>query len=210
MLRMRLPALTSPASILLAFVIPMSACRHRLVNPPLADFSGVYRISDARQGMFCSPQPLPAPLSTDTTLYAQIPSHRFSVSSLLQIVQAGDDLSIVPLDPMGHPTVALMMSGTIDPAARAGSLFRAALPRTEGPRVGGYTFYVSDASAATVRLNLLMSTPGGAGGTSAVSAEAAVLIFLSDTIAFLDGGARGTLFTTCVVSDTLAGTRGGS
>jgi len=207
---MRLLTRNSSVTVLVTFAIPLCECHRGQVDPPGADFSGVYRISDARQGIFCAPQLLPERLSADSTLYVPIPPHRFSVSSLVQVVQSKNRLSIFPLDQVGHPMPALMLSGTIDTPTGAGTVLRSALPRTEGARVGGHTFYVADTSVASERFNLLLSTPVRSGATKAVASQAAVLTQNSETITFRDGGASGRLFTTCVVSDTLAGVRSGS
>ncbi len=184
------------------------ACTTGVNAPKTTDFSGTYQVDASLQAISCSPQDLPTALSTDSAQYVQMPPAP-PVSSQVLVQEAGSDLAIVPLDSNGNPQVAFWLRGSLDLATATGSLSRTATPFTEGPRQGGHTFYVSETVEATARFRPLIGTPAGGtpGGTVVGAAEQTTS---ADVFIFRDGGANGTIFTTCVVSDTTSATRGAS
>ncbi|HEY5086102.1 MAG TPA: hypothetical protein VII66_01975 [Gemmatimonadaceae bacterium] len=202
MLQLRVANLTA-AGILSATIL--SACSGAY-DPMQPDFTGTYRVSDSRHAVSCSPNALPAPQLADQSQYAQMSGD--SAYSLLQVQQSGTGLSIAPLDATGHAVSSQTLRGTIDLSSGAGSLARAAPPRIEGPRADGHTFYVADTASALARFNVLVGTPVTVGG-SATDAGVASLTLVTETLVFRDSGATGPIFTTCVVSDSIAAARSG-
>ena len=165
-------------------------------------------ISDASTEVRHRGRSLRSALSTDSARYVQMPPAP-PVSSQVLVQEAGSDLAIVPLDSNGNPQVAFWLRGSLDLATATGSLSRTATPFTEGPRQGGHAFYVCETVEATARFRPLIGTPAGGtpGGTVVGAAEQTTS---ADVFIFRDGGANGTIFTTCVVSDTTSATRGAS
>lgn len=202
MLQLRVSSLAA-AGVLSVTIL--SACSSAY-DPTQPDFSGTYRVSDSRHAVSCSPNALPAPQLADQSQYAQMSG--FSVYSLLRVQQSGANLSVAPLDATGYTVSSQMLRGTIDLPSGAGSLARVAPSRIEGPRANGHTFYVSDTASALARFNVLVGTPVAVGGP-ATDAGVASLTRVTETLVFRDSGATGPIFTTCVVSDSIAAARSG-
>jgi hypothetical protein len=168
-----------------------------------ANVSGVYSISDVRSTSSCSPEQLPRSLRDDSSQYVHLALPVGLPSSLVNVEESRGTLSLTPLDRNRHP-IAAALHGTI--TGTVGVLERAAAPRLEGPREGGYTFYVSERGAGTIRFGSLIGTPRTPGEGAVATGMFAQLV-QSDTFSFHVGKVDGAIFTTCVVAGTVAANR---
>jgi hypothetical protein len=76
----------------------------------------------------------------------------------------------------------------------------------EAARQGNHTFYVSETSNASTRFGATIDLPQRPGEGAVVGSEFE-LTYGVDTAVFRDGGASGSVFTTCVVGDTTSAGR---
>jgi hypothetical protein len=191
------------ANCLLCFLgILGSACSESPVTtqPPPA-LSGLYAANWSRSAATCSPKTLPPPSGSDTMKYARI-SDSPTTFHLLMRSEAESAISVVPTSITGELAAVLTLRGAFATAwygfvNRTGSL-------TEGPRVGGHTFFVTETATDTVSFVQLVPTPP--------VTNIGVNIHMSGagTAIFRDGASAGPIYTTCIFQERFGGMKGSS
>jgi len=169
-----------------------------------ANVSGVYRISDVRATTACSPNKLPGALLHDSTGYAHLRSVVASRSSLFEVEESGNTISVTPLDSSGHRVNVAALHGTM--TGTTGLLEIAVAPRMESPRDAGHMFSVSERGTGTIRFAGLVATPTRPGQGTVISGMVAQIVE-SDTFSFREGDVAGAVFTTCVLASRVAANR---
>lgn len=179
------------------------ACQSN-TQPSAANVGGVYRISSTWSTASCSPEQLPAPALNDSTQYVPLVLTAGSPSSLFEVAGSDDSVSLTHLDAGKQPVLTAALSGV-----NSGStdiLGGVTSPRTEGPREGGYTFYVWERIIDTVSFVGLVGTPVASGQRATIIGMNAQ-IRESDTVVFREGSPDAAIFTTCVVSGLATASR---
>jgi hypothetical protein len=174
-------------------VIVLSGCSSTQPTDSGNPIQGRYLATWTESAAVCAPQPLP-PAQGGTSQYAQVPSVTTASQVTLQIDVVGSTIRLAPTSTVTDSMSSLIWQGTVlyDSAAVANMT-----TRTEGPRLGGHTFFVEANHVATGRFYPAIQSPPGNGVQVSMSAAGA------DTFTFRDGGPTGTVFTTCVVPETV-------
>ena len=180
----------------------VSGCASTQPADPPNPVQGRYLATWTESAAVCAPQPLPEPQSA-TSQYAQVPSVTTVSQVTVQVDITGSTLRLAPTSTIADSMSSLIWRGTIlDDTAAVSNV----TTRTEGLRAGGHTFLVVANNLATTKFLPLIQTPPGSNVEVSMSAAGA------DTFTFRDGGPAGTIFTTCVVPETITGAKilGGS
>jgi hypothetical protein len=167
-----------------------------------AAYAGTYQVAKMITGSSCAPQPLPAPVSPDTSQYVQLPAVPSEIIEQLVAKPSGSELQVITLGSQGQALTDLTYEGTIN-ADGTNSVARTLTPRTEGPRAGGHTFYVTEHGTASGQYSsgLLVLTPPG-NGIAMLTQSTGLDVYI-----FREANANGQIFTTCTIADLTNGSR---
>ena len=159
--------------------------------------SGTYDMTQSVVGVSCTPQQLPAPVDAPASKYVVFPraSDTTHVQWVVQNFDPGNSLARVTLGGAGPGALGgfqespgkMLFSVTHD-------------EWIEGPRAGGFSFFVTEKVLVDFQYTQTAASPGQAAGTSV-----AALNF--DTFTFRDPNGSGAAFTTCRITSSAHGTR---
>lgn len=186
-------------SALLTMVVLISCSSSSTQPSTPSSVEGRYSVTWTRSAASCTPSLLSAPMSSDTSQYAQVPAQAKSFQGLVQVQLSGSAVSLVPLNANGVVVSSLALNGAFVPVVPI--LLSRQSTLNEGPRVGGRTYFVTETQADTVQFQLLVQTPPGNQIESHLSAKGAV------TITFREGASSGPIYTTCKFTESVVGSR---
>ena len=176
------------------------ACRGMTaaVGPSATSFGGLYSLSGRAAHSACAPAPLPPATSSDSALYVHLGPSPIVALPTARVQQSGSDISMIAVDSRGNQHSDSKVTGTID-ADGAALLQGPPDSLLEAAREGGRAFFVTHTTSAKAQFSRQIGTPSGrVVGLVAIIATA-------DSFAFRDADSAGTVFTTCVVTDTATG-----
>jgi hypothetical protein len=187
-------------AVLVLICVHMAACgSSKVVEPSSNPVPGNYVVIWTRTLVSCAPQPLPLPLSSDTTQYAAIPVGPASYKVTVQVHLTGAAISVIPQSATGGSIAALSLNGLLAPVDSA-YLSRSS-NQTEGARAGGHSFSVIETAADSAEFTPLVETPPGNRLEVWLSGRG------TNTFVFHDGGLTGPVFTTCTVVESIEGSK---
>lgn len=175
-----------------------SACGLTDPTSGQTSLAGRYTTVVTQTGATCVPLALPAPLVADTTRYVQSPNQAVTFQSQGLARLSASTVTWVPVTASGTEVTSASLTGThVGPAD---ILSRSAL-QLEDQRIGGHTFTVNTTQVDTMTFMGLVLTPPGHGSQWALHASGTIIS------TYRDGGAGGTLFTSCTYRHTIDGAR---
>jgi len=180
------------------FAANIAGCHSSSSEPARLSNAGQYVISWTQVSTTCAPQALPTALTADATQYAQVPLSPSSFQVNAQIRQRADTIAVNALDASGNTIIGSTLTGAIGAPTDPVFLTRTS-SKTEGARTGGHTFQVTELVVDTAVFYYAVRTPPGQGTQISFLASGA------DIFVFRDGGPTGSIFTTCAVTEKLAG-----
>ena len=190
-------ARTGSAFVLMVAFAAGCASSSTQVKVPVS-VQGRYAVTVTRTASLCAPQQLPSPIA-DTAQYVQVPTQGSSAQIVFQVVVTDSMISVVPTSSDGTALSALALSGLYSPVEPV--VLRLTSNKTEGLRADGRAYFVTESNADTAQFSQPVETPPGNRAESYFSSHGSV------TIVFREGGPSGTVYTTCVYSETLSGAR---
>jgi hypothetical protein len=173
-------------------------CSESSTAPGTNSKTGQYIVNWERSVATCAPNALPVPQSSDTSLYARVSSTSGLAFTLT--MDGIDADSVVTLIPKSSSALGLTMRGTWQGRGDS-ALFTRNTTRTEGARAGSRTFTVTEEGTDSANFLVLVLTPPGNGLSVSFFARG------SGTATFREGGANGTVYTTCTFTESLSGSR---
>jgi hypothetical protein len=187
------------AALPAAVAVLLCACANATeVRQPL---SGLYTVTETRSPAACTPNALPAPVSTDTTLYAVVPAAKAIRAFTERIDAVGSRVTLTPLDANGRPLDQQSLRGTIDFVGNGSTstASREIPPFVEGARTEGHRFVVTEADSEATLYTGIVLTPSAQTQWLSESSHGVALL------TFHDAGATGPVFTRCLIADTSVG-----
>ncbi len=187
----------SAAACLVAFAAVVG-CTSTEPDTSSDPIPGRYVIVLSRSSAVCAPRNLPAPTLSDTTQYAPMPAAAISTQLSAEVRRTDSVVSLAGTTSTGASPSTLLLNGSIssNDVAHLSSIST----RAEGPRVGGHSFFVTQANADTAWFITLVLDPPGATEVDLRGSGA-------EEFTFRDGDPAGSIYTTCVVTDSISGRR---